>query len=68
MTSTHRKARSGILAPRPRRKLGPYDPIPLAIGAESIRWSLEEVISPSSFSVVSRPREIFEFEAGESPF
>ena len=68
MASAHRKARSSILAPRPCRKLGPYDPIPLAIGTESIGWSREEAISLASFTVISRPREILEFEAGESPF
>ena len=68
MASANRKAGSGILAPRPRRKLGPYHPIPLAIGTEAIGWSGHEVISPASFTEVSRPREILEFEAGESPF
>ena len=68
MASAHRKARSSILAPRPRRKLGPYDPIPLAIGTESIGWSREEAIFPASFTVISRPREIFEFEGGVGAF
>lgn len=68
MASAQRKARRSVLAVRPVREIGPYDPIPLAICAESVWWSLDEGPTVNNFSIADRPREIFEFEGGEGAF
>ena len=68
MAGTQGKRRSRELAIRPVRRIGPYDPIPLAICAESVWWLVEEEPTVNNFSITDREREIFEFEGGVGAF
>ena len=68
MPGAQGKGRSGELAVRPVRPIGPYDPIPLAVCAESVWWSTGNEITVDNFSITDREREIFEFEGGEGAF
>ena len=68
MAGTQGKRGSGVLAIRPVRPIGPYDPIPLAICPESVWWSLEQDPTVDYFSITNGPRKILELEGGEGAF
>ena len=68
MPGAQGKGRSGELAVRPVRPIGPYDPIPLAVCAHPIWWLCDEEPTVDNFSITDREREIFEFEGGEGAF
>ena len=60
------EARSPRLAPRPARRLGPYHPIPLAVGAYGSAIELDEKLPVNNYPVIKRGRHLLEFEGGEN--